>query len=86
MRKHKGTVLPFETGDLPTRIERRLCALTAPELADMLGLGKTAIYDLAKRNGIPHYRVAGSIRFDPAKPAAWLREREICASQTRRAA
>ena len=63
--------------DLATRIERRTSALTAPELADLLGLGKTAIYDLAKRGGIAHYRVAGSIRFDPAKTAAWLRNREV---------
>ena len=63
--------------DLATRIERRTSALTAPELADLLGLGKTAIYDLAKRGGIPHYRVAGSIRLDPATTAAWLRDREV---------
>jgi excisionase family DNA binding protein len=63
--------------DLATRIERRTRALTAPELADLLGLGKTAIYDLAKRGGIPHYRVAGSIRLDPATTAAWLRQRQV---------
>jgi len=63
--------------DLATRIERRTSALTAPELAELLGLGKTAIYDLAKRGGIPHYRVAGSIRFDPATTGAWLRNREV---------
>jgi excisionase family DNA binding protein len=77
MRKNQGIVVPFETCDLATRIEHWPHALTAPELADLLGLGKTAIYDLAKRGGIPHYRVAGSIRLDPATTAAWLREREV---------
>ena len=63
--------------DLASRIEQRTSALKAPELADLLGLGKTAIYDLAKRGGIPHYSVAGSIRLDPATTAAWLRNREV---------
>ena len=77
MRKNQGISAPFEIGDLATRIERWPHALAAPELADLLGLGKTAIYDLAKRGGIPHYRVAGSIRLDPATTAAWLRDREV---------
>ena len=77
MRKNQGISAPFEIGDLATRIQRWPHALTAPELADLLGLGKTTIYDLAKRSGIPHYRMAGSIRFDPATTAAWLRNREV---------
>lgn len=77
MRKTQGIVVPEETCDLATRIERWPRALTAPELADLLRTGKTAIYDLAKRGGIPHYRVAGSIRFDPFTTAAWLRAREV---------
>jgi excisionase family DNA binding protein len=71
--------------DLPTRIERWTHALTAPELADLLGLGKTAIYDLAKRGGIPHYWVAGSVRFDPARTAAWLRLHEMASPEGRAA-
>jgi len=77
MYKNQGISAPIEIGDLATRIERWPHALTAPELAGLLGLGKTAIYDLAKRGGIPHYRVAGSIRLDPATTAAWLRKREV---------
>jgi len=85
MRKNQGIVVPFETCDLATRIEHWPHALTAPELADMLGLGKTAIYDLAKRGGIPYYRVAGSIRLDPATTAAWLRNREVAFPERRAA-
>ena len=77
MRKNQGISAPFEIGDLATRIQRWPHALTAPELAELLGFGKTTIYDLAKRGGIPHYRMAGSIRFDPATTAAWLRNREV---------
>jgi excisionase family DNA binding protein len=76
MRNNQGIGAP-EIGDLATRIEHWPHALTAPELADLLGLGKTAIYDLAKRGGIPHYRLASSIRLDPATTAAWLRKREV---------
>jgi excisionase family DNA binding protein len=77
MYKNQGTSAPTEIGDLATRIELWPHALTAPEFAGLMGLGKTAIYDLAKRGGIPHYRVAGSIRLDPATTAAWLRKREV---------
>ena len=77
MRKNQGISAPFEIGDLATRIERWPHALTAPELADLLGLGKSTIYDLAKRGEIPHYRVASSIRLDPVTTAAWLRNREV---------
>jgi excisionase family DNA binding protein len=73
MRKNQRISAPFENGDLATRIERWPHALTTPELADLRGLGKATIYDLAMRGGIPHYRVAGSIRLAPATTAAWLR-------------
>jgi excisionase family DNA binding protein len=85
MRKNQGISAPFESGDLATRIERKLRALTAPELADLLGFGKTAVYDLAKRGGIPHYRVGSSIRFDPARTAAWSRQHEIAVPERRSA-
>ena len=77
MKHTQGIVAPFETCDLATRIEHWSHARAAPELADLLGLGKRTIYDLAKRGEIPHYRVASSIRLDPATTAAWLRNREV---------
>jgi excisionase family DNA binding protein len=68
----------FEPGcDLATGIERRTNALTAPELADLLGLSKTTVYDWAQQGLIPHFNLLGSIRFDPATTAAWLRQQEI---------
>jgi excisionase family DNA binding protein len=85
MRKNQGISAPIEIGDLATRIERWPHALTAPEFADLMGLGKTAIYDLAKRGGIPHYRLAGSVRLDPATTAAWLRQHEVAAPERRAA-
>lgn len=52
-------------------------ALTVAELASVLHLGRTALYDLTRRHGIPHLRIAGSIRFDPNEIADWLRNRRI---------
>lgn len=61
---------------LPERIEAIDHAITVAELAALLHLGKTAIYDLVRRNAIPHYRLAG-LRFDPQELAHWLRSRFI---------
>lgn len=51
-------------------------AVTVAELSVLLNTGKTAIYDMARRYAIPHYRVAG-LRFDPQELADWLRGRSI---------
>jgi excisionase family DNA binding protein len=51
----------------------------AAEIAVMTGWTRKHIYDLAKRGQIPHYRVGGSIRFDPTKVMAWLDQHEIAA-------
>jgi excisionase family DNA binding protein len=59
--------------DIPTQIEKRRTALSVAELATLLGLSAKTIYDLVSRGHIPYYRIAGSIRFDPALTAAWLR-------------
>ena len=71
---------------LPERIEAIDRAMTVSELAGLLNLGKTAIYDLVRRNAIPHYKVAG-LRFDPQETADWLRSRFIpgvCRSKKKR--
>ena len=61
---------------IPERLEAIDHAITVSELAAYLHLGKTAIYDLVRRNAIPHYRLAG-LRFDPQEVAEWLRSRFI---------
>ncbi|MGD0938998.1 MAG: helix-turn-helix domain-containing protein [Terracidiphilus sp.] len=52
-------------------------AITVSELSALLHLGKTAIYDMARRAALPHYRISGSLRFDPQTIAEWLREHTI---------
>lgn len=63
--------------DLPTRLERLSDALTAPDIAKLLGMGRTVVYEMAATARIPHFRIGTMIRFDPVQVAHWLREREI---------
>ena len=51
----------------------------AADIAEWIGCTGKHIYDLAKRGQIPHYRIGGSIRFDPEKVKAWLDQHEIAA-------
>jgi excisionase family DNA binding protein len=50
-------------------------ALTVTELAGMLHMGKTAIYDMVRREAIPCIRFGYSVRFDPQEIADWLQQR-----------
>lgn len=50
-------------------------ALTAPELARLLGVHKLTVYRQAKAGVLPSFRVASCIRFDPRAVAQKLRER-----------
>jgi excisionase family DNA binding protein len=66
-----------DTGDSapPTLVERiRLhkSALTAKDLAELLGCTVRNIHMAAKKGKIPSYRVGGSVRFDPVETAEWL--------------
>jgi excisionase family DNA binding protein len=63
--------------DLASRIEKLPGALTASELAALLNMGKTAVYGMAATGRIPSIRIGATVRFDPARIAAWLRQREV---------
>lgn len=52
-------------------------ALTVKELASLLTLGKTALYDLVRRGAIPHFRVGYMVRFDPNEIANWIQGRRL---------
>jgi excisionase family DNA binding protein len=64
---------------LASRIEQTPHALTAKELGLLLGLGRSAVYQLAQAGRIPSLRLGTTIRFDPLRIAAWLRQREVAA-------
>jgi excisionase family DNA binding protein len=50
-------------------------AITVAELAELISLGRTAIYDMVRRGAIPCIRIGYSVRFDPDEIAKWLRAR-----------
>jgi excisionase family DNA binding protein len=60
-------------------IEGRAEAWSARELAQLIGCTGKHIYALAKSGRLPHLRIGGMVRFDPAATAAWLRQRYIAA-------
>jgi excisionase family DNA binding protein len=50
---------------------------SADELSEVLCISRKHIYKLAKAGRIPHYRISGSVRFDPEAVAQWLEKRSI---------
>lgn len=52
--------------------------LTAPQLADLLGISRAGVYNLLHR-GLPSVKIGRSRRFDPAAVEAWLSERQEAA-------
>ena len=52
-------------------------ALTVRDLAKSWRVSDQTIYRLAAAQVIPHFRVAGSLRFDPKAIASWIRKRSV---------
>jgi excisionase family DNA binding protein len=50
--------------------------LTVDELARLLGVPKSWIYDRTYRNEIPHYKLGRLLRFDLEKIQKWLENNE----------
>jgi excisionase family DNA binding protein len=53
--------------------------VTAAVIAAAIGCTAKHVYDLAKRNQIPHYRIGASVRFDPHAIGEWLETLRIAA-------
>ncbi len=51
----------------------------AAVIADSIGWSRKHVYELAQKGQIPHYRFAGSVRFDLNKIRSWLDDHEIAA-------
>lgn len=71
-------VVPVQA-EIITMIESRRGAWSAHDLAELLGCSGKHIYALAKSGRMPHLRIDGMIRFDPAATGQWLRERFVAA-------
>ncbi|EFH88806.1 helix-turn-helix domain-containing protein [Ktedonobacter racemifer] len=55
--------------------------LTAPQVAAKLGLSRSQIYAMVAERSIPHYKIGGSIRFNPIEIDAWLSESQVPVAQ-----
>jgi excisionase family DNA binding protein len=77
MKSPKEVNATVDCSDLASRIEKLPGALTASELAAFLNLGKSAVYEMAATGRIPSIKIGAAVRFDPARIAAWLRQREV---------
>ncbi len=82
--KYPGSnAVPQETAPVQAEIiaviESRRGAWSAHDLAELLGCSGKHIYALAKSGRMPHLRIDGMIRFDPAATGRWLRERFVAA-------
>lgn len=65
---------------LADRIDAMDHALTVKELAPLLSVSSTSLYNRAREGRIPSYRIGGSVRFDPHTVAEWLRAQECKAA------
>jgi excisionase family DNA binding protein len=51
--------------------------LRPADLAAMLQVTTAHVYRLARQRRVPHLKVGGSLRFDPAAIAFWLKRQEV---------
>jgi len=63
--------------NLADSLDVRTTALTVAELAELLSISERQLYKLAASNRIPSFKIGGSVRFDPAVVAVWLRQRMV---------
>jgi excisionase family DNA binding protein len=69
------TTIKCRKTSIPDHLETIDRAMTTAELAQVLGVSRRSIFDLAKAGRIPSFRVGSSVRFDPHRVATWLRAR-----------
>ena len=65
---------PQRVMSLVSKILARKGAMTADDLADVLGVSRLTILRRAKRGSIPSFRIGSCVRFDPANIAQWLKQ------------
>lgn len=51
--------------------------LTAAEVCQRFRLNLYTLYQMTSEKRIPHYKVGGSLRFDPEELAGWLEEQRV---------
>lgn len=71
-RKPVASVRPIDNDPI-TNLEQQTRLMRAKELAELIGWSSTQVYRQTERNKIPHIRLAGSVRYNPAAIARWIR-------------
>ena len=61
--------------NLADSLDGRTSALTVSDVAEILNISERQVYKLAAENRIPSFKIGGSVRFDPAAFAVWLRQK-----------
>jgi excisionase family DNA binding protein len=56
-------------------IEQLDCALTVPQLAQLLNVNRIILYRQIQAGILPAFRVGSCVRLDPKRVAQWLRQR-----------
>jgi predicted DNA-binding transcriptional regulator AlpA len=70
--------------DLADSIVGKTRALRVNDVATLLSISERQVYKMAAAQLIPSFWIGGSIRFDPAITAAWLREKMAPSSSERK--
>jgi excisionase family DNA binding protein len=69
----------YQSDSIVCRLRRMRKALSVPELAEMLNMGRNTVYSQIKSGRIPSYRIGQTVRLDPAVIADWLEAQEMAA-------
>ena len=75
-----GNIRNRDMTDEPVRLERQL--LTAREVADLLRLPVSTVYELARTERLPHLRIGRAMRFSREDLETYLAD--VCRSVPRR--
>jgi excisionase family DNA binding protein len=65
-----------ERGNVALSVSASLRLLDAQQVAEIIGMRVDYVYDLCRRNAIPHNRFGRTLRFREETIADWLRESE----------
>jgi len=66
---------------LADRIELLPGYLSVIQTRQLLNISKSSLYEKVHQGTIPYVYLDGTIRFDPIRIAAWLREKEVGAER-----
>jgi excisionase family DNA binding protein len=74
--QHTGANNTLPSG-IRDKVARFPGAITAKQLAEILGVGEELIYKQARAGLIPNFRIGTAVRFDPSAICKWLDTRVL---------